>query len=640
MDLHFDGFGAAFYPDQHPRHTWRPYIERMAEAGIAFVRLAEFAWDKLEPQEGQYDFTWLDEVLSMLAEKNIRAIMCTPGATPPVWMCEKYDFYPVSTEGQDSRFGTRRYVCPNAPDFQQKSWAITREMGRHYAKDPRVMAWQIDNEIGHPFCFCDRCKALFQQFMKKKFGTVENMNDTLGFHFWGQTLQRFDQLPMPTQFTHSSLWQNYHHFYSESVIHCFGTQADILREEGVDVPISTNSMITWHGYDHVKMAKKFDYSTGDYYFYSGLDIFGGDIYGIAFANAYLRGFKQGPNPRYNEFRGGKIKDLTIPGEVRYHSLAAIALGADHIDYFRWDICPSGQERNHSGIVRTLSYPGRNFTEVKELISEVAPWKEKLDGSALVPAQTALLYSYETQYDVAEYHQDFPDFAKYDLGGNQYPAVIAKQFKALMNIGENPDILFCDGDFSRYKVIICPSMSLVTEAMAQKIRDYVKNGGLFLVLPNTGIMDENGQTSFSGLPGPIADVTGTHSVDYGKTPRFADALAFESGKYPSFKVTEWMEELITDADTEIVGYYTGIPGLDKLPAFTCHPYGAGKAWHLGSYPSNEKELEEFYRTFYAENKIAVNGWTDGKTFRFKRIKPDGTSLEFEITPSERRIEIKG
>ena len=168
MDLHFDGFGAAFYPDQHPRRTWKPYIEKMEEAGISFVRIAEFAWDKLEPQEGQYDFSWLDEVLAMLAEKNIRAIMCTPGATPPVWMCEKYDFYPKTTGKTDSQFGTRRYVCPNAPDFLRKSWAITREMGKHYANDPRIMAWQIDNEIGHPFCFCDRCKALFQKFMEKK----------------------------------------------------------------------------------------------------------------------------------------------------------------------------------------------------------------------------------------------------------------------------------------------------------------------------------------------------------------------------------------------------------------------------------------------------------------------------------------
>ena len=179
---------------------------------------------------------------------------------------------------------------------------------------------------------------------------------------------------------------------------------------------------------------------------------------------------------------------------------------------------------------------------------------------------------------------------------------------------------------------------LVELERDRVGDFVKNGGLLLVLPNTGIMDQNGQTCDSGLPGPIADVTGTHSVDYGQLPKFAEDLALESEKYPSFKVSQWMEELIPDADTEILGYYTGFTGIDKLPAFTCHRYGAGKAWHLGSYPPTAKELETFYRTFYEENGIAVNGWTDGKSFRFKRFKPDGSSIEFQITPSERKVEV--
>ena len=635
MNNHFDGLGAAFYPEQQPRHTWEPYVEKLAEAGLSFVRIAEFAWDKLEPEDGKYDFAWLDEVLAMLAEKNIRAIMCTPGATPPVWICEKYDFYPRLDKGSDFRFGIRRYVCPNSPDFLKKSWDITAKMGEHYANDPRIMAWQIDNEIGHPFCFCDRCKALFQQYMKDKFGTVENMNNTLDFHFWGQTVQRFDQLPMPTEFTHSSLWTYYHRFYSDSVIKCFGTQADILRKKGVTAPITTNSMTTWHGYEQDKFAKYLDYSTGDYYF--GGNMFGGDIFGLAFANAYLRGFKQTVNPRYNEFRGGKVCDLTAPGEIRYHTMAAIAMGADHVDYFRWDTCPSGQERNQYGIIRTLEYPGRYFYEVKEIAAELAALHDRLDGSAPAPAQTAILYSYDTHCDTAEYHQDFPEYAQAALCGNQYPVFLSKHFKSLMKLGENPDILFPTGDFSRYKVIICPGLQIMTNLVADKLREFVKNGGTLLMLTNCGTFDEHGQTSVKGIPGQLADVMGIHCVDYGRFPKYTE-LTFASEKYPDCKVTNWMEELIPDPDTEILGKYKGTPGFDGVPAFTLHQYGTGKAYYLGICPEPEKELQDFYRTFYKENGIEFNGWTDGTSFRFKRFKPDGSYLEFQITPSERKLEI--
>ena len=622
MKQHFDGLGAAFYPDQQPRGTWVQYIDLMVEGGMSFARVAEFAWDKLEPCEGKYDFGWLDDALEMLDQKGIKAIMCTPGAAPPVWLCEKYNVYPTLHDGSRLTFGSRRYVCPNSVDFNSLVGKMVAAMAAHYADDSRVCGWQVDNEIGHPFCYCPHCLQLFREYSQERFGTIENFNDSLETHFWGQTLQRFDQLLFPTQFRHSAIRMLYHEFYSKSVVECFGRQAELLRQYGVKVPISTNYMVTWYGFDHEAMSKHLDYCSGDYYF--GGAMFGDGFHGVAFATAYLRGMKANVNPRFNEFRGGKGGSMPMPGEIRYHTLAAIALGADHVSYFRWDTCPSGNERDEAGIIRRLNQPGRCFDEVADLSREIEKMRHDLDGTCPPQAQTALLYSYEAQYDIAE---TIPCKELSGAFGNGYPIFLSRHFQALVNIGECPDIVYPGGDFSKYKLIVAPALIVLSDKLAKKIREFIGNGGVFLMLPLSGVYDSNNKLFPNGAPGPLADVFGVSVVDYGVCPDSAN-IVFHSENYPSFRVKSWIDEIVPAEGAVVIGTYEGLRQTETA-AFTMRPHGKGKAFYLGTWADTKEGMEKFYRSFYEQIAMkAPNDDLPSGVYRLKRVA-QGTEIEFLI-----------
>ncbi|MDD3928029.1 MAG: beta-galactosidase, partial [bacterium] len=176
----FHGLGAAFYPEHHPRESLREYVALLAEAEISFVRMAEFTWDIMEPREGEFDFGWLDEALQLLAERDIRVILCTPTAVPPRWACDSYpDICPVLQDGRTFGFGIRRYTCPTSPSYRRLSERIAGVLAERYGANPQILAWQLDNEPGHPFCFCQRCRQLFQTWCLQHFGTVERFNKEL-----------------------------------------------------------------------------------------------------------------------------------------------------------------------------------------------------------------------------------------------------------------------------------------------------------------------------------------------------------------------------------------------------------------------------------------------------------------------------
>ena len=603
-DLQFDGLGAAFYPEQQPPELIPEYIERLAEAGLAFVRMAEFAWDKLEPAEGQYDFNWLDKVISLLDARKIRALLCTPTAVPPVWLATgNEDMYPVLDNGKQLRFGTRRYVCITSPEFRRTSLALVRAMGRHYANDKRIIGWQLDNEVGGPFCFCPRCLNLFRNYCRERFGSISEFNRCLHTHFWGQTLQDFEQIPFPTDYQSPTLWQIYHQFFSKTVIEYYHQQLQELRVCGVTAPISTNMMLTWYGYDHREMIKGMDYACGDYYYSAspfgdfpvGEKEYGNDFAGDAFLSAYLQGLKPETNIRYQEFQCAPEHYTwyqPVPNEIRNRTLTQIALGADHICYFRWDCCLSGAERDAYAILRSPHHPGRNFAEIKALSSELAMMKEDLNGSRPQKSDIALLYSYESQYDFGE-NTRCPDLE--GPSGNGYAMFLCRQFRALANIHCRPEIVFPDGNFSSYKLIIAPALYILSPDMIDRIRDYIRNGGIFLFLPPSGIADEFGTLFPTPPPGPLQDIFGMVVTGSGRYNEIMGKVKLVSCcpelPFQNLNVNRWLDEIAPQNGTQVLATFAG-QFHQNIPAMTCHKYGQGKALYLGTWLERE-EMTSFY-----------------------------------------------
>ncbi len=592
----FQGLGASFYPEHHPRETWKEYIKLMAEAGISFVRMGEFAWDKLEPEEGKFDFAWLDYVFSLLSKYNIKVLLCTPTAVPPIWACQKYpEIHPVLKDGRTFGFGLRRYTCPTSPAYHDLCKNIVSELAGHYADSPQIIGWQIDNEFGFPFCFCPRCLQHFQAWCEKRFGTIENFNKAHETHFLGQTLQRFDQIPFPNTYPNPSLWMSYHKFFSEMTIECFRKQVDGLKSSGVKVPVTSNMMITWYGYDHEEMAKHFDIVSGDHY--SGGNIFGTDFEREAFASAYLRGMKGGSNIWYTELQCGRTgrSFFPLPGQVRWWTLTQVGLGADLLCYFRWDTCPSGLERDSFGLLKPCRQPGRIFQEIKKTVAELKKVKPWLDGTQPVRAEVAVLYTYENHYEFAE-TEKLEEFS--GPAGNGYALHLARHFRALAKNNIPVDIIYPGGDFSKYKCIIAPALYVLPKKLGDKINAYIKQGGKFLLTSFSGVVDENAKAWDMPVPGPVRGAFAIRVLDYGKYLPEMGELKFAGSKdkitLPSFKINRWIDEIIPDSGTEIIATYAG-KYFHKTPVFTRNKFGKGEAYYLGTFLKAD-DYSLFYKSF--------------------------------------------
>ena len=496
----FHGLGAAFFPEHHSRDTWRDYVRLMREIPLSFVRMGEFAWDKLEPAQGRFDFAWLDEVFALLAEASVDVLLCTPTAVPPIWAVEKYpEICPVHPDGKTFGWGIRRYTCPTSAPYRDLSAAITGALADHYGPSPQVMGWQLDNEIGHPYCYCPRCRRFFQDWCEDHFHTVEHFNDAHGMHFLGQTVQGWHQIPFPNTYPSPSLWMTYHRFFSEMTVDCFALQARVLREHGVTAPITTNLMVTWGGYDHQDLAEHLDLMAVDAYTLG--DIFGQDFEEEAWTAAYTRGLKPSRNIWYNEMQwAGSGGGFPLPGQTRWWTLLRAGLGADALNYFRWDTAPSGLERDILGLLKPSRQPGRIFAEVHGVAQELAALQPLLDGTTPAPAPVAVLYTYDNHWEFAE-QRKLEEFS--GPGGNGYALHLAKHFRAVAGTDVPVDVVYPRSDFSQYRLIIAPALYSLSAELGAKLDAYVRAGGTLLLTCFSGLVDENALMHDTPAPGPPA-----------------------------------------------------------------------------------------------------------------------------------------
>ena len=190
-----------YYPEHWPRERWAQDAKMMREMGISIVRMAEFSWSKWEPREGEFHFEDLDEVIEILAAEGIDCILGTPTAAPPAWIIEKNpEIQPIDSRGMQHYFGGRHHDCQSNPVYRKHIKRFVTAFAEHFAKNPHVVGWQIDNELGNShgdLCFCPSCEERFRLWLKEKYGTIENLNKCWGTAFWSQEYTSFDQMIAP-----------------------------------------------------------------------------------------------------------------------------------------------------------------------------------------------------------------------------------------------------------------------------------------------------------------------------------------------------------------------------------------------------------------------------------------------------------
>lgn len=565
--------GASYYPEHWPRERWAEDIRLMKEAGIHALRMAELAWSFLEPEDGRFDFEWLDQFIDMAYKEGIEVILGTPTEASPVWLRNKHPDV-VATDEFGNIHGGRGRHCYNNPVFIQYVERLVTEMAKHYANNPAVIGWQIDNELRGTKCYCKHCNNAFREWLKRRYGSLENLNKEWGTCFWSQVYNSWEEVTLPSadQLTVTvSQILDHNRFASDSAIAHLNRQVDIIRKYAPHQFITHNSIGLYPWVDLFELSKKLDFISWDSY--PNVD---SDNHETCMSHDLQRGIK-GDNFWVMEQKNGYFNysdyNLAIePGLVRLWAYQDIARGANGVMFYRWRSNRFNVEQNPNGLLRHDGSPRRAYYEVKQLTKELNDFGEKLVGTK-VEVDAAIIFSYD-QIWAFNSHKQYKSF--------DYIKHMFSYYKVLNRIGFTVDLVSPKTDLSKYKMVIAPALLMVDKEIAENFKKYVENGGHLVLTLRTGIKTWSNVTVDIPWPGLLADLAGVKVVEFDALPDYAHNSVIYKDKEYDVKV--WLD-ILENQTAEVLATYGGKFYVGQ-PAITKNKYGSGSVVYIGVMGNDE------------------------------------------------------
>lgn len=585
--------GVDYYPDQTPESLWDEDARRMSEAGLTNVRVAEFAWALMEPSEGKFDFGWLQRSVDILHRNNIAVILGTPSAAPPPWLSAKYpEVLEVNEKGEKLHPGGRRFTCPTNATYRRLSLAIATEMARNFAANPGIIGWQIDNEFtlaSTPRCYCDYCRAGFQAWARSKYGTLDKVNQTWGTNFWSQRYTDWSQIPAPLPSAadpNPGLALDYDRYQSFANASFLGEQLGMLRKLCPKHFVTTNNIgVPYDAIDMRELYAKLDFVAFDNYpGFFGMILaqqgqpaaLSSDVIPttIAMQHDFGRSILQKPFLIMEE-QSGKAGQQTFspqpePGQVRLWSYQAIAHGAMGINYFRWDTATFGAEEYWHGMLRHDRSKSPAYDEILQTVKELKALGPGFLNSEY-EADAALYFDYDCSWAVKIQAGHF----KLNYGDQA-----TSWYGAASPSHTGLDIVGPGSDLSRYKIVFAPVVYVLSEAQADRVRQFVKSGGVFVTSFRLGVKTESSQIVRQPLPGYLADVMGVTLEDY--VPIYSDNphVKFSSTLAgPDAECGIWAD-ILKPSTAEVLATYSSGQYSGRA-AITSNNFGKGKAVYIGA-----------------------------------------------------------
>lgn len=612
--------GVVYYPEHWDSELWEKDADLMVETGVKVVRLAEFAWSRLEPVEGQYNFTWLDKAVDIFAQRGIEVILGTPTNCPPLWLYEKYpDAILCDEHGNRVNIGVRGHRCYNSPSLIKKTIQIVTEMAKHYSDNKVVVSWQIDNELEANHCTCPVCTDKFRNWLKKKYTTLEKINDTYGNVMWSGEYSDWSQITPPLGDRQS--WLNpaylldYFRYASESMIEFVKLQADIIRAYCKSVTITTNMFLGDMTPDFYKTFEDLSYASYDNYPVSVIPEDHEEIYSHAFHLDLTRGIKRKNFCIMEQLSGAPgcwmpIRRTPRPNMIKGYSLQAFARGADCVLHFRWRSATKGAEMFWHGILDHNNKLGRRYEEFRSLCNTVNEELQMLEGTT-IRNKVALLFSQE-QDNAFKFQQQADGFHYY----NQL-----KLFHdGVTRLGAGIDIINITANLDQYEVVIAPTVYVTSKEIVDNLTKYVDNGGKLILTNRSGVKDETGACIMEYLPGPFASYVGAVVEEYDALGNDTNRIRLENGK--TYRCSQWADIMQLDTAQSLGTYMEDF--YQGKSAVTKNTFGHGEVYYVGTILERD-----FYRDF-------MNDVFEGTTVEVFSGLPDGVEVSVREDDSSRYL----
>ncbi|NMO96546.1 beta-galactosidase [Paenibacillus lemnae] len=571
--------GTAFYPELWSAEVVSNDISWMEEIGINVVRIGEFLWSTVEPQEGHIELGLLVQVIGQLHEAGIETIMCTPTATPPVWYSHGHpERLFVNTEGTRLGHGSRQHACTNHPYFREKASIITDRLAQELGQLPGLIAWQLDNEFkAHvSACMCDVCRDLWHEWLEQRYGQVEHLNECWGTRVWSQSYQDFRQVPQPgpTPFLHNSSLQTMYQLFSmEKIAEFAEEQAAIIRRSS-PVPVTHNSSMAFH-VDNERLFRSLDFASYDTYASAA-------HYSAYMLNCDLfRNFKP-DHPFWimetSPSHAGSIAGSGTPhpnGYLAAEAVAAYASGAEGFCYWLWRQQRSGCEQPHGSIVSAWGKPGIGYENVLEAEAARKSIESAILNSRPVRAEAAITYSDRAKaFLTTESH-----------GKLRHRGLVSLVYDVMLQTGMHRDLIPEGASMAGYKLLWTPFVPHLSSDYMNQALAFVDNGGIWIVGPMTAVRTEEHTVPTNAGLGDLEKFTGAETIftyDMDGTGTLGEAFGVTA------PLSLW-STVFKPVEAVSMGTLLGgpSPGMSFL---TEYRRGLGKLVLLGSMPAEEEGSE--------------------------------------------------
>ena len=616
--------GAYYYPEHWDESQWERDLKQMHELGFEFTHFAEFAWAQLEPQEGVYDFSWLDRAVALAAKYDLKVVMCTSTATPPVWLSRKYpEILLKSEDGTVQDHGARQHASFASPVYRKLAYRMIEELARHYGNDSRIIGWQLDNEPAVQFDYNQAAEEAFREFLKEKYHhNIQELNAAWGTAFWSEVYSRFEEITLPKtaqMFMNHHQILDYRRFAAKQTNDFLNEQCRLIKKYAKNQWVTTN-YIPDYDKGHIGGSKDLDFvSYTRYMVYGDNEGIGrrgyrvGNPLRIAMANDFFRpvnGTYGVMELQPGQVNWGSINPQPLPGAVRLWLWSVFAGGSDFICTYRYRQPLYGTEQYHYGIVGTdgvtVTPGGREYEqfmkEIRSLRKDYRPKEDKPE--TYLKRKTAILWNPENYWSI--------DRQKQNATWNTF-AHVDKYYRTLKSYAAPVDFISEEKDFSQYPVMIVPAYQLADKELVARWKKYVEEGGNLVLTCRTAQKDRFGRLPEAPFGSMIDELTGNHMEFYDLLLPQDPGQVKMDGKVYTWNT--WGEILQPSASNEVWATYTN-EFYEGKPAVTFRKLGKGSVTYIGVDSSDGALERQVLDKLYSRLQIEVMNLTYGVTMEYR------------------------
>lgn len=637
-------FGGDWNPEQWSRDTWEHDIDLLEQAHINEATINVFSWGLVQPDEHTYDFAMLDEIIDLLVQHDFSIVLATGTAAIPAWMARDYpQVMRTDINGTHHVFGGRHNFCPSSPIYRQFSKALASHTAQRYAHVSNIVTWHVNNEYGNGggYCYCALCTQEFRAWLKRKYKSIDMLNQAWCTNFWSHTLHDFDEIVPPVTYGDgitenkcviSGLLIDYRRFQNEQMLACYCTERDAIREYDQQTPITTNLMGAFADLDYFTWGKQMDVVSWDNY--PSMDT---EPSFTAMCHDLMRGvgngkpfmlMEQTPNQQ-NWFPYCSVKQ---PGEVSALSWQAIAHGADTVQFFQLKQSVGGCERFHGAVIgHDNSSHSRTFQSVQALGADLEDHARSVLGST-VHARVAVVFDWENYWSLAG--------CVGPTQGLHYPNEVHRYYRAFWRRNIDVDIIESTADLAilkQYDIVCAPAAIMMKPGVAETWRAYVEQGGRLITGYMSGIHNEYDLVIEGGYPGPLRDLCGVWVEEM-------DALAPDQivpvhiQASPMYSELQGAGSIIANImkleGAQSLAVYGGDSFYSGTPAVSQHHVKQGYAYYIGT-ALDDLSMSAIIDSIIADVGIATIDTPPGIEIRH-RYQQDGTPITFIINMNNKEV----